>query len=177
MLNVIIRKTWSTETYAMICHILICQRIRAQQGKCYPTKCWINIGPPSMTSTQYCPNIGLIYCVCMFMSPVLEPIDLMFEPSHSLRVVSQWPWIPYVCHLELNVWRYWPSKPRVTSGPLRGLPFNIRGGGGQGYWDGPKYFFSIWSSSWLFFSSCTVNKLFISTTFGTTFKNCQCIIY
>ena len=24
---------------------------------------------------------------------------------------------------------------------VRGLPFNIQGGGGQGYWNGPKYFF------------------------------------
>ena len=69
------------------------------------------------------------------------------------------------------------KKDVCTSFVVRGLPFNIQGGGGQGYWDGPEYFFQYDPAHGYFFSSCTVNKLFISTTFETTFINCRCIIY
>ena len=44
---------------------------------------------------------------------------------------------------------------------FRGLPFNIQGGGGQGYWDGPKYFFQYDPAHGYFFPAVRLtNYLF-----------------
>ena len=44
---------------------------------------------------------------------------------------------------------------------VRGLPFNIQGGGGQGYWDGSKYFFQYDPAHGYFFPAVRLtNYLF-----------------
>ena len=47
---------------------------------------------------------------------------------------------------------------------LKGPQFNIRGGGGQGYWDGPIFFLNIIQFMIIYFQLYGY-KLFISTTF------------